>query len=99
MAPTSCDFEKDGLCWWEQDPKHDFDWTRHRFDTPSSHIGTGPTHDHTLGSGYDGKKKKMFYERFSFSHAVLYFRVLHVHRVIGEIDQRYGSAFVTAVQC
>ncbi|OXU26669.1 hypothetical protein TSAR_014496 [Trichomalopsis sarcophagae] len=53
-APTSCDFEKDGLCWWEQDPKHNFDWIRHRFDTPSSHIGTGPTHDHTLGAGNDG---------------------------------------------
>ncbi|KAJ8687225.1 hypothetical protein QAD02_023019 [Eretmocerus hayati] len=54
LAPTSCDFEQDDLCWWEQDPRHDFDWTRHRFDTPSSHIGTGPTHDHTLGPGYDG---------------------------------------------
>ncbi|XP_058795979.1 MAM and LDL-receptor class A domain-containing protein 2-like isoform X2 [Phymastichus coffea] len=53
VAPTSCDFEK-GLCWWEQDPKHDFDWVRHKFDTPSSHIGTGPTHDHTLGANYDG---------------------------------------------
>ncbi|XP_014218104.1 uncharacterized protein LOC106646576 [Copidosoma floridanum] len=54
IAPTSCDFEKEGLCWWEQDPKHDFDWIKHRFDTPSAHIGTGPTHDHTLGAGNDG---------------------------------------------
>ena len=53
-APSSCDFEKEDLCWWEQDPKHDFDWIRHRFSTPSSHIGTGPTHDHTLGPGNDG---------------------------------------------
>lgn len=53
-APTSCDFEKPDLCWWEQDPQHDFDWRRHNFETPSSHIGTGPTHDHTLGHGNDG---------------------------------------------
>ncbi|KOC65100.1 MAM domain-containing glycosylphosphatidylinositol anchor protein 1, partial [Habropoda laboriosa] len=53
-APTQCDFEKPDLCWWEQDPEHDFDWRRHNFETPSSHIGTGPTHDHTLGPGNDG---------------------------------------------
>nr|XP_031841867.1 uncharacterized protein LOC116431082 [Nomia melanderi] len=53
-APTQCDFEKTDLCWWEQDPEHDFDWRRHNFETPSSHIGTGPTHDHTLGPGNDG---------------------------------------------
>ncbi|XP_014235694.2 uncharacterized protein LOC106658313 [Trichogramma pretiosum] len=52
--PTSCDFEKDVLCWWEQDPRHDFDWIRHNYDTPSAHINTGPSHDHTLGPGYDG---------------------------------------------
>ncbi|CAK9811376.1 MAM and LDL-receptor class A domain-containing protein 2 (Fragment) [Anthophora plagiata] len=53
-APTQCDFEKPDLCWWEQDPRHDFDWRRHNFETPSFHIGTGPTHDHTLGPGNDG---------------------------------------------
>ncbi|XP_034950001.1 MAM and LDL-receptor class A domain-containing protein 2-like [Chelonus insularis] len=53
-APTKCDFEKPDLCWWEQDPRHDFDWRRHNFETPSSHIGTGPTYDHTLGAGNDG---------------------------------------------
>ncbi|XP_043799535.1 uncharacterized protein LOC122718513 [Apis laboriosa] len=52
--PTQCDFEKPDLCWWEQDPQHDFDWRRHNFETPSSHIGTGPTHDHTLGPGNEG---------------------------------------------
>ncbi|KAK0165406.1 hypothetical protein PV328_003921 [Microctonus aethiopoides] len=54
MAPTKCDFENADLCWWEQDPRHDFDWKRHNFETPSSHIGTGPTYDHTLGAGNDG---------------------------------------------
>ncbi|XP_070151654.1 uncharacterized protein [Polyergus mexicanus] len=53
-APTKCDFESTDLCWWEQDPQHDFDWKRHNFETPSLHIGTGPTHDHTLGAGNDG---------------------------------------------
>ncbi|XP_012054424.1 PREDICTED: MAM and LDL-receptor class A domain-containing protein 2-like [Atta cephalotes] len=53
-APTQCDFESPDLCWWEQDPQHDFDWKRHNFETPSLHIGTGPTHDHTLGAGNDG---------------------------------------------
>lgn len=54
LAPTKCDFETTDLCWWEQDPQHDFDWKRHNFETPSLHIGTGPTHDHTLGAGNDG---------------------------------------------
>ncbi|GAB1867983.1 MAM domain-containing glycosylphosphatidylinositol anchor protein 1 [Camponotus japonicus] len=54
LAPTKCDFESTDLCWWEQDPQHDFDWKRHNFETPSLHIGTGPTHDHTLGAGNDG---------------------------------------------
>ncbi|XP_076161621.1 uncharacterized protein LOC143143798 [Ptiloglossa arizonensis] len=53
-APTECDFEKPDLCLWEQDPQHDFDWRRQNFDTPSYHIGTGPSHDHTLGRGNDG---------------------------------------------
>ncbi|XP_011642330.1 MAM and LDL-receptor class A domain-containing protein 1-like [Pogonomyrmex barbatus] len=52
--PTKCDFESTDLCWWEQDPQHNFDWKRHNFETPSSHVGTGPTHDHTLGVGNDG---------------------------------------------
>lgn len=52
--PTSCNFEDPDLCLWEQDPLHDFDWKRHNFDTPSWHIGTGPSHDHTLGPGYNG---------------------------------------------
>ncbi|XP_043587581.1 MAM and LDL-receptor class A domain-containing protein 1-like isoform X2 [Bombus pyrosoma] len=52
--PTQCDFEKPDLCWWEQDPQHDFDWQRHNFETTSHHIGTGPSHDHTLGAGNDG---------------------------------------------
>ncbi|XP_070519198.1 uncharacterized protein [Cardiocondyla obscurior] len=53
-TPTKCDFESPDLCWWEQDPQHDFDWKRHNFETPSLHVGTGPTHDHTLGAGNDG---------------------------------------------
>ncbi|KOX80992.1 MAM domain-containing glycosylphosphatidylinositol anchor protein 1, partial [Melipona quadrifasciata] len=52
--PTQCDFEKPDLCWWEQDPLHDFDWQRHNFETANYHIGTGPSHDHTLGPGNDG---------------------------------------------
>ncbi|XP_014489529.1 PREDICTED: uncharacterized protein LOC106752378 [Dinoponera quadriceps] len=53
-VPTKCDFESPDLCLWEQDPHHDFDWKRHNFGTPSFHIGTGPSHDHTLGVGNDG---------------------------------------------
>ncbi|XP_048507333.1 MAM and LDL-receptor class A domain-containing protein 1-like [Athalia rosae] len=54
MVPTSCDFESPDLCRWEQDPLHDFDWIRHNFNTPSWNIGTGPSHDHTLGAGNNG---------------------------------------------
>lgn len=61
MAPLKCDFEKTDLCWWEQDPKHDFDWQRHNFETLSSTIGTGPTHDHTLGAGNSGMISIYFY--------------------------------------
>ncbi|XP_046603681.1 MAM and LDL-receptor class A domain-containing protein 2-like [Neodiprion virginianus] len=52
--PTSCNFDDPDLCSWEQDPMHDFDWTRHNFRTGRSKIPTGPSHDHTLGSGYNG---------------------------------------------
>ncbi|XP_077288356.1 uncharacterized protein LOC143912816 isoform X2 [Arctopsyche grandis] len=47
----TCDFENPDLCGWAQDPKHDFDWIRKNLKTPSGHIGTGPSYDHTLGEG------------------------------------------------
>nr|CAD7407717.1 unnamed protein product [Timema poppensis] len=50
----ACDFESEDLCGWTQDPHHDFDWRRQSGPTPSGHVGTGPSYDHTLGSGLSG---------------------------------------------
>lgn len=50
----SCDFEESTLCGWTNDRNHDFDWRRHQFSTPSGHVGTGPSYDHTFGKGKDG---------------------------------------------
>ncbi|XP_041983697.1 MAM and LDL-receptor class A domain-containing protein 2-like [Aricia agestis] len=50
----SCDFESEDLCGWVQDELHNFDWERKSRKTPSSFLFTGPSWDHTLGSGNDG---------------------------------------------
>lgn len=53
-SSLSCDFEDD-LCGWIQDSIDDFDWKHQNLGTPSGHLGTGPSYDHTLGetkSGY-----------------------------------------------
>lgn len=51
-----CDFETDDLCGWVQDTTTDeFDWTWQNYGTPSSHLSTGPSFDHTLGQGKGGK--------------------------------------------
>ncbi|KAG8199603.1 hypothetical protein JTE90_009439 [Oedothorax gibbosus] len=50
----SCDFEDPNLCGWSHDPTHDFDWKRNQFATPSGHVRTGPTADHTFGPGKGG---------------------------------------------
>lgn len=54
-ASLACDFETVDLCGWHQDIMSDeFDWKRNQFSTPSGHAGTGPSFDHTLGSGKPG---------------------------------------------
>ncbi|XP_051727318.1 MAM and LDL-receptor class A domain-containing protein 1-like isoform X3 [Ctenopharyngodon idella] len=45
----SCDFERD-ICTWTQLLTDVFDWTRHRGSTSTSM--TGPSSDHTTGSGF-----------------------------------------------
>lgn len=42
-----CDFEIEGSCGWFQDSRDSFDWLRFTLATPSNHIGTGPSTDHT----------------------------------------------------
>ncbi|XP_066998462.2 neuropilin-1a isoform X3 [Anabrus simplex] len=53
-SQTSCDFETEDICGWTQDLNHNFGWSRQSLATPSGHIGTGPSFDHTLGQGSDG---------------------------------------------
>ncbi|XP_059352030.1 MAM and LDL-receptor class A domain-containing protein 2-like isoform X2 [Daphnia carinata] len=54
-SATRCDFENDDLCGWVQDTTTDeFDWTWQNYGTPSSHLSTGPSFDHTLGQGKGG---------------------------------------------
>ncbi|XP_035699721.1 uncharacterized protein LOC118432292 [Branchiostoma floridae] len=48
-SPYSCDFEAN-LCRYTQDTTDDFQWTRNSGRTRYS--STGPTGDHTTGSGY-----------------------------------------------
>ncbi|KAK2895326.1 hypothetical protein Q8A73_014814 [Channa argus] len=47
VCQMDCDFEQ-GLCQWM--PTDVFDWTRHSGSTPT--IMTGPSSDHTTGSGH-----------------------------------------------
>ncbi|XP_045027231.1 MAM and LDL-receptor class A domain-containing protein 1 isoform X1 [Daphnia magna] len=55
QSATRCDFESDDLCGWVQDTRTDeFDWTWQNYGTPSLHLGTGPSFDHTLGQGKAG---------------------------------------------
>jgi hypothetical protein len=56
QSATRCDFESDDLCGWVQDTRTDeFDWTWQNYGTPSFHLGTGPSFDHTLGQGKAGQ--------------------------------------------
>ena len=48
FAPGDCNFDTD-LCNWEDYGKNGMNWTRHTGATPTE--GTGPTADHTSGSG------------------------------------------------
>ncbi|KAJ8022855.1 MAM and LDL-receptor class A domain-containing protein 2 [Holothuria leucospilota] len=48
-SELNCTFEY-GTCGYYQTAEDDFDWTRHQGSTPSS--GTGPSGDHTTGTGY-----------------------------------------------
>ncbi|XP_066300034.1 MAM and LDL-receptor class A domain-containing protein 1-like [Branchiostoma lanceolatum] len=47
---NTCDFETADICSYSQDSTDDFDWTRKTGSTGSG--STGPSTDHTLGSGY-----------------------------------------------
>ncbi|XP_070537565.1 neuropilin-1a-like [Ptychodera flava] len=50
--PTPCDFDH-SLCQWQQLDDDDFDWTLQSGNTPSG--STGPSSDHTQGSGGSGQ--------------------------------------------
>lgn len=45
-----CDFETNSLCGWANDPNNDFEWKRRSGYSASTHIRTGPRHDHTVRS-------------------------------------------------
>ncbi|CAH1795585.1 unnamed protein product, partial [Owenia fusiformis] len=49
LSSMDCNFDN-GMCEWENDVLDDFDWTRLSGPTPTSN--TGPSADHTTGSGY-----------------------------------------------
>lgn len=46
---ADCNFDTD-FCFWKHDKKGDFNWKRHNSTTETNF--TGPTTDHTTGSGY-----------------------------------------------
>ena len=58
LPQSSCNFDS-GLCsGWRQSYSDVFDWTRNRGSTSSS--GTGPSSDHTTGSGKLSSPNKLF---------------------------------------
>ncbi|XP_019639608.1 PREDICTED: MAM and LDL-receptor class A domain-containing protein 1-like [Branchiostoma belcheri] len=46
----ACDFEASDMCGYTQDTTDDQDWTRHTGHTPTAN--TGPSLDHTMGTGH-----------------------------------------------
>jgi len=52
IGPDDCEFDADMMCYWTNDVTNPsiFKWVRHTGRTPSS--STGPSGDHTSGSGY-----------------------------------------------
>lgn len=51
-----CDFEDEDVCRWNHDLNHDMDWVRDSYKTPTGYsMDTGPSFDHTLGNGSNGK--------------------------------------------
>ena len=70
LPSMSCNMESEDLCGWIQDSSDDFDWTLNNYGTPSSHLGTGPSFDHTLGAGKGGKIK-IFYSSYFESGCLL----------------------------
>ena len=69
QSAMRCDFESDDLCGWVQDTTTDeFDWTWQNYGTPSSHLSTGPSFDHTLGPGKGGQFPVCFFFRFLSSN-------------------------------
>ena len=53
---TACNFDS-SMCGFTQDKTDKFDWIRHRGSTSSS--ATGPSSDHTSGSGRLTKRKTL----------------------------------------
>ena len=51
LGADDCEFDYDKMCHWKNDPTNSegFDWIRHTGNTPSG--STGPSADHTSGSG------------------------------------------------
>lgn len=47
-AETWCDFESSTICGWVSDPNNDFEWKRRAGYATTSHLRTGPKHDHTV---------------------------------------------------
>ncbi|XP_072014869.1 MAM and LDL-receptor class A domain-containing protein 1-like [Amphiura filiformis] len=70
--PGECDFEDD-MCTWLQPQDDDFDWTRFTGSTAS--LYTGPSGDHTTGSGYymytESSDPRVFGEKARLSSPVI----------------------------
>ena len=45
-----CNFEEDTCAWKNAEKNVDFEWVRHRGETPSGSDATGPSIDHTYGT-------------------------------------------------
>ena len=91
----TCDFEQ-GFCQWFHLVDDEFDWTRNKGQTNSS--GTGPTADHTKGTGeflrYPPNPRKRAHHLIDQTYDAPQRLVISLRR-----NQRLGQKVYSIIRC